>query len=125
MLCDQEEENVQHILTTCVFIREFWVKVLSTIGVQNAFLHWQERSFADWWRRAEKKAGKDKKKGVNSAIILGAWTLWKVRNRGVFDGTLPSLQSALSMFKDEAHRWGLAGAKKLQELPIGRLGLGT
>lgn len=124
VLCDQEEENVQHILTSCVFAREFWVKALSTIGVQNAFPHRHERSFADWWRRAEKRAGKGKK-GVNSAIILGAWTLWKVRNRGVFDGILPSMQSALSMFKDEAHWWWLAGAKKLQELPIGRLGLGT
>ena len=24
LLCDQEEETVQHILTTCVFARQFW-----------------------------------------------------------------------------------------------------
>lgn len=27
MLCDQEEEHIQHILTTCVFARQFWCQL--------------------------------------------------------------------------------------------------
>jgi hypothetical protein len=32
---------------------------------------------------------KDKKKGVNIVVILGAWTLWIQSNKCVFDGASP------------------------------------
>jgi len=28
LLCDQEEESIQHILVSCVFSREIWTKIL-------------------------------------------------------------------------------------------------
>jgi hypothetical protein len=34
-----------------------------------------ERSFEDWWRKASKSTRKDKRKGLNCDIILGAWCL--------------------------------------------------
>uniref|UniRef100_A0A0A9C0A4 Uncharacterized protein n=1 Tax=Arundo donax TaxID=35708 RepID=A0A0A9C0A4_ARUDO len=52
-------------------------------------------------------------------VILGAWTLWNIRNRCIFDGALPSLSGAHRFFKDELGLWCLAGAKKLQELGLG------
>ncbi|GJN11558.1 hypothetical protein PR202_ga29757 [Eleusine coracana subsp. coracana] len=76
----------------------------------------------EWWHKVERKAGSNKKKGVNSAIILGAWILWKTRNICVFYGISPDVQASLHSFKDEAHWRCLAGAKKLQELPIGQVG---
>lgn len=35
-LCDQEEEHIQHILTTCVFAREFWFRILTPVGCRFA-----------------------------------------------------------------------------------------
>jgi len=32
-LCDQEEETAQHILTTCVFVRDFWHQWLAPLGL--------------------------------------------------------------------------------------------
>ncbi|RCV41174.1 hypothetical protein SETIT_9G114300v2, partial [Setaria italica] len=72
--------------------------------------------FADWWRKSYKKVGKAQRKGFNSTVILGAWTLWNHRNKGVFDGAALSLQAAHQFFKDELRLWGLAGAKKIQDL---------
>ncbi|GJN20265.1 hypothetical protein PR202_gb07620 [Eleusine coracana subsp. coracana] len=45
-LCDQEDEMVQHLQT-----------------------------FAKWWRQAVKRVPKERKKGLNTVIILGAWIL--------------------------------------------------
>ena len=33
--CDQEEENIQHLLTTCVLARDFWYQILSVLGLQD------------------------------------------------------------------------------------------
>ena len=78
--CDQEEENIQHILTTCVLAREFWCRIFSVLGLQYRIPSPHEISFTDWWRKAVKKLQKDKKKGLNTVIILAAWILWKHHN---------------------------------------------
>jgi hypothetical protein len=36
------------------------------------------------------------RKGLNTLIILGAWMLWKHRNRCVFDGVAPSSPACLT-----------------------------
>ncbi|GJN40328.1 hypothetical protein PR202_gb29533 [Eleusine coracana subsp. coracana] len=52
-LCDQEED-VQHLLTTCVFARELWFKVLQPLGLERCVPSHHEKSFASWWRKATK-----------------------------------------------------------------------
>jgi hypothetical protein len=75
VFCDQEEKNVQHILTSCVFAREFWFKVLTQIGFSSRAPRQNDTSFADWWMRASEHLSRDVKKDLNSVIILGAWCL--------------------------------------------------
>jgi hypothetical protein len=38
-----------------------------------------------------------KRKGLDSLLILGAWMIWKHRNRVVFDGVTPSVMVARSV----------------------------
>ena len=73
-LCDQEDETVQHLLTTCVLAREFWSRILAPLGQQDRTPTRREKSFADWWRKATKRIPKEKK-GLNTMIILGSWIL--------------------------------------------------
>jgi hypothetical protein len=44
-------------------------------------------------------------KGLNSVLILGAWTLWQHRNACLFDGALPSLSAALVMASFGSGGW--------------------
>jgi hypothetical protein len=44
-------------------------------------------------------------------IILGAWTLWKHRNRCVFDAMMPNLAIGLAQANEDRKMWELAGAK--------------
>ncbi|GJN14346.1 hypothetical protein PR202_gb01163 [Eleusine coracana subsp. coracana] len=59
--------------------------------------------------------------GFNTLVILGAWYLWKHRNAGVFEGSLPSVQVLLNNLKHEAQLWTFAGACGLKVLALGRL----
>ena len=76
----------------------------------------RDQEFTGWWRKAAKRVPKEKKKGFNTLIILGAWLLWKHRNACVFEGASPSMNDLLRSFDDEHHLWRLAGAQKLGAL---------
>jgi hypothetical protein len=73
-------------------------------------------SFMEWWRMINELPLGPRKKGLNSTIILGAWILWKHRNRYVFDGDAPSLAAALSQADEERSVWEMAGAKGISFL---------
>jgi hypothetical protein len=61
-----------------------------------------EASFEEWWRLATQHVEGLAKKGFNSLVILGAWSIWKHRNRCVFDDLRPSVGVALQLARDEA-----------------------
>jgi hypothetical protein len=50
--------------------------------------------FSAWWSRAVRRVPKEKRKGLNSLIILVIWFLWKHRNACVFDGVFLSPQES-------------------------------
>lgn len=118
---DQEEETIQHILTTCVFARQFWRSVHSPLNLQQLVPKRREHSFATWWRKITKRVGKQHGKGLNALIILDTWTIWKHRNACVFDGDSPSISTSVRNLQLEGHLWVLAGARNLQNLELGHL----
>jgi hypothetical protein len=65
----------------------------------------------EWWQKVNERALGPSKKGLNSLIILGAWTLWKHRNRCVFYGIAPNLVAAVSQADEERRFCELAGAR--------------
>nr|TKW00080.1 hypothetical protein SEVIR_8G085700v2 [Setaria viridis] len=70
-------------------------------------------SLNDWWARAENDVDSDVRKGFNSLIILGAWTIWRHCNDCVFNGASPRVATALILVKEDAQLWSMAGAKGL------------
>ena len=52
LLCDQEEENIQHLLFECVFARQFWYDILHSIGLATLALQPVDSSFDAWWDKA-------------------------------------------------------------------------
>ena len=70
----------------------------------------------DWWEFSTDSVPAHTRKGLNSPITLGAWTLWTHRNRCVFDVASPSVSRALVSASEELHLWGLAGARGMNHL---------
>jgi hypothetical protein len=54
--------------------------------------------------------------GINSLIILGAWTVWTHRNRCVFDGATLNIARALIIAGEERKLWLMAGARGISLL---------
>ena len=116
LLCDQEEESIQHLLIGCVFARQFWFSLLQHVGLSSLTPQPGDSAWEDWWEKPEAATAGDVRKGLNSIVILGAWSIWKHRNDCTFNGVVPNINTALSIAKDDAH-WGcLAGAKGLSLL---------
>ena len=115
-LCDQDEEDINHLLSTYVFAREFWFFLLRRVGLQVLTPKSDETSFDDWWDRSSNAVAAPLRKGLSSIIILGAWTLWNIRNRCVFDAESPNLARALSLAGEELLYWTLAGARGINNL---------
>jgi hypothetical protein len=84
-LCNQEDETAQHILTSCVFARQFWFGILQPLNLSTLVPTRQTISFAEWWKKSWKKVPKQHRKGFNSLVILGAWILWKHINSCMMD----------------------------------------
>ncbi|GJN25999.1 hypothetical protein PR202_gb13891 [Eleusine coracana subsp. coracana] len=102
-------------MTSYVFARQVWHEVLTPLGLQNLAPRRHTNSFAEWWRKAIKQVHRNKK-GINTLIILTAWSLWRHKNSCVFEGARPTLPALLSMIKDEHRLWCLARAKGLRSL---------
>ena len=47
-LCDQGDETIQHILTSCVFSRQFWFSLFDRFGLPDLSLHLDENRFNEW-----------------------------------------------------------------------------
>lgn len=66
-------------------------------------------SFALCRERSSSASAGLAKKGINSLVILGAWTLWNLRNSCVFDGVTASLAGVMGSALEECWLWALTG----------------
>ena len=115
-LCDQEDEDINHLLTSCVFARQFWFLFLRQVGLHSLAPQPDDRSFVAWWERVSAATSGLVQRGLNSLIILGAWLIWKHRNRCVFDKASPNMTQMLILAGEERRLWALAGAKGISLL---------
>ncbi|GJN41102.1 hypothetical protein PR202_gn00429 [Eleusine coracana subsp. coracana] len=117
VLCDQEGEPINHILTGCVFARQFWWLWLQRVELAALAPQPTDDHFHEWWSKAANSVSSMLWKMLNSIIILGAWSLWIHRNECVFRGISPSLPKILIMAGEEMVWWSMAGAKDMSLLP--------
>jgi hypothetical protein len=103
LLCDQQPENINHLLVSCVFTRQIWLEV----GLQQFMPLPTQVSFEDWRRQSSMRVPSQLREGFNSLVILGARVVWKHRNQCLFHGASPSVAALLQVAREEALLWTL------------------
>ena len=91
------------------FAREVWYRLFSRFGLLNLTPRPTDRVYK--WCSALVSTGKEKRKGFNSLVILGAWVLWDQQNNILFNNSSPSVQHLLQVVDNEVHLWSLTSAK--------------
>ena len=117
-LCDQEDENIQHLLVGCVFSRQLWFYIFQAIKMPELAPNIAETSFPKWWRKVVKLVPKERRQGLNSLIILTAWEIWKHKNSCVFENSEPNTLTLITRIVEECRLWRWAGASKLQDFLV-------
>ena len=112
-LCDQEAETADHLLLSCVFAREVWDRLLRRAHI------WLDTPtgvspFVDWCLSSRKRLPRELRRGFDSLALLVAWSLWKERNRRVFDAAASSVDDVVKGVIAEGGLWVAAGFKPLQ-----------
>ena len=100
-LCDQEEENINHLLTSCVFTRQFRYIFLRQVGLHSLAPQPSDQFFNTWWETVNEATSGMVQHGLKSLIILGAWIIWNHWNRCVFDGMTSTVCQALIVEGEE------------------------
>jgi hypothetical protein len=70
----------------------------------------------EWWEKASMATSGLTKRGLNSLIILGAWTIWNHRNKCAFERASPNMVESLTLLGEERRLWMLAGVRGLSHL---------
>ena len=84
-LYDQAEENVQHILISCVLAQKAWALILHRLDLLAFAPRGMNHCFSSWWCCTIKGVLRVEREGLNTLIILVVWEIWKHRNACVFE----------------------------------------
>jgi len=62
LLCDQEQETINHLLVSCPFARQYLYSLLCQVGLQQFAPQATDVVFDDWWDRLRHTAPEQQKK---------------------------------------------------------------
>jgi hypothetical protein len=68
-LCDQLDETTDHLLCSCVFVREVWSRLLSSLGFLAA-TPTQDNTLLGWWFAARATFPQALRRSFNSLVLL-------------------------------------------------------
>ena len=74
MLCDQDDETTDHLLASCPFTREVWMRLLASTGLQHLGPR-IDSTMADWWLQTRADFPEMFRRGFDSLILLVSWII--------------------------------------------------
>ena len=101
-MCEEEEENIDHLLIHCKFAKMLWDLLLSIVGISWVFPHSVIHTLLAWQGTA---VGKKRRKIWFAASLCLFWNIWRARNLLVFENEVPSAQRIKVNFVSNLWTW--------------------
>lgn len=114
LLCDQDPEDMRHLLIECPFSKQTWHETLSWLRMTCRIPSNNDATLTNWLEEALQATPKPLRKGLGTAALLIPWMIWKHRNDCVFDRAQPCIHRLMAKIKEEATLWARAGALGLR-----------
>jgi hypothetical protein len=115
-LCTAPYETAQHLLGACPMMLQVWCIILPMANLPACFLPSQDQSLLEWLSTTRGMLPKIKHKGWNSLTQLVWWSLWKERNKRIFQARADTMASIIATILGEADLWLRAGRQRVCEL---------
>ena len=108
---------MDHLLTSCVYARELWFRLLRPGGWDQ--LTPQPGSvLSSWWMDARRLVPTQLRRGFDSIVLLVSWHLWKERNSRVFDNVVTMASQAARLVLEEGDEWVVAGFTAISQFLV-------
>ena len=101
-LCEEDEETIDHLLIHCKSAKMLWNLFLSIVGTSWVFPRLVLHTLLAWQGAA---VGKKRKKIWMAARLCLFWTLWRTRNRLVFENEVTFAQRIKANFVSNLWSW--------------------
>jgi hypothetical protein len=113
-LCRCQLETARHILFECRYSRRVWQQAASWLSCPSLLtdLGTGRDTVLQYWH-AITASPSACPKGLQTAVTLIGWELWKERNARVFNNKAYTPSTLMQRIKDEGANWIVAGAKHL------------
>jgi hypothetical protein len=115
-LCTATEESAHHLLGCCPFTIQVWCRILPLANLPSCFLQSQHQPLLEWISNTRSMLPKNKHRGWIALTQLVWWTIWKERNKRIFQAREDSMANIIATILGEADQWLIAGRRKVCEL---------
>ena len=102
IMCEEDEENIDHLLIHCKSAKMLWNLFLSIFGTSRVFPQSVLHTLLAWQGAA---VGKKRKRIWLAAPLCLFWTLWRARNRLVFENEGTTDQKIKANFVTNLWAW--------------------
>jgi hypothetical protein len=101
-LCGEEIESTSHLFLYCRYTLQVWKQVFGWLGLSLCFPHNTMSMLACF---ASSTGPKWKRKGMVMIWNTVIWSIWRHRNKIVFEGGVSDLSSLIEVIKVSSWRW--------------------
>ena len=112
-LCDQADEDIQHILVSCVFARQVLFILLQGVGLGGLTPRLDTACFSSWlvWCYQTSPEGVLESGKVFTLLALSSHGNYGSTDVTVFGGTAPSVNLVVRNIANKGSFWCMAGGK--------------
>ena len=115
-LCQCQPETARHILFECRFSKHIWHAAAAWLSCPDLLQRMGSGrpTVLHYWHVITKTPTAHPK-GLNSAMIVITWEIWKQRNARVFNNKYNNPMALFQKIRDKSKEWALAGVRHLVE----------